>query len=98
MPRLSYLLQQGNSDTEPVAVCVRSTGDAPLDGVQKLIERGDKRTANKLVTRVEQVDKGFYRIILVPPDSNTGDYVNVYVDLNKLGLEHVDPGETEEVD
>lgn len=91
----SYLLEHGSSNDgdDPVAICIRATGNTPMEAVQVMKDRAAELNDTVIV---EVVDDYFYRLVFVHPDSKTGDYITVYVNLNNLGLQHVSEDDTEE--
>lgn len=95
MPKVSHFLQQGNTETDPVGICVRATGTEFVgEGIDKLIQRAEKLCANQAAVQVECIGPGHFCIMMLNPDRN-GDYVYVYVNLNRLGTKHIDESQKE---
>lgn len=82
---------------DPVAVCVRVCGNTPERGAARIIEllkdalEGDP-------PRLEEVSDGHVRIVVFE-NRATGEYVNVYLNVNNLDAERDDvPAESEELE
>ena len=94
MPTSSYLLSCGNSEEEPLALCVRATGETPEDAIER-VKRAVAMSVETGNVRLEQVAEHFYRIVLCPPGRTRDFYVNAYVNLDRLRPEHVVEGDTQ---
>ena len=92
--RISYRFDTCDSETEPVALVIRATGEegvpeSPENAMVALAEQLKRANVRfepshpKWVT-VEWVGRGFYRVRLLQPAIGTGDYTDVLVNLNNF--------------
>jgi hypothetical protein len=81
-----------NPDGDPVSICVRVDGSTPAEAVERA--KALLREKPTCVANVEQVDDDLVRVVLVA-NEKTGEYINLYVNLGNLTVEHDVPGEAE---
>ena len=96
--RVQRLFEFGSAEggCDPVGVCIRVDGNTPDEGAARIVEllqdalEGDP-------PRLEEVSDGHVRIVVFE-NRATGEYVNVYLNVNNIDPERDDvPEDAEEV-
>lgn len=83
---------------DPVAVCIRVNGETPEEAVANVRELLNSAMRGRNRPAVEEVSEGHVRIEVFA-DERTGEYINVYLNVNNLDAERDDvPDEAEEME
>lgn len=81
---------------DPVSVCIRADGNTPERGIARIQELLEEAVEGRSL-RLESLDDGFVQVVVFE-NRETGEYINVYINVNNLDAERDDvPEAVEEV-